>query len=68
MLEGAAEGVNALTHFGNSGIGFVFGGLVSPRMAELFPIGSYVFALRVLPMIIFISALISVLYYLGIMR
>lgn len=68
MLESAAAGVNGLTHFGNSGIGFVFGGLVSPRMAELFPVGGYIFALRVLPMIIFISALISVLYYLGIMR
>lgn len=68
VLAAAAQGVNGLTHYGNSGIGFVFGGLVSPRMAELFPTGGYVFALRVLPMIIFISALISVLYYLGIMR
>lgn len=37
-------------------------------MFEVFGGGGFVFALRVLPIIIFFSALISVLYYMGIMQ
>lgn len=37
-------------------------------MFELFGGGGFVFALRVLPVIVFFSALISVLYYIGVMQ
>ncbi|MCP5821133.1 nucleoside recognition domain-containing protein, partial [Klebsiella pneumoniae] len=47
---------------------FIFGGLVSDKMFEVFGGGGFVFALRVLPVIVFFSSLIAVLYYLGIMR
>lgn len=64
----AAEGVSAVINYSNAGISFLFGGLVSDKMFEVFGGGGFVFALRVLPPIIFFSALISVLYYLGIMQ
>jgi len=54
--------------YGNEGIGFLFGGLVSDKMFEVFGGGGFVFALRVLPVIVFFSSLIAVLYYLGIMQ
>jgi CNT family concentrative nucleoside transporter len=37
-------------------------------MFEVFGGGGFVFALRVLPVIVFFSSLIAVLYYLGIMQ
>ena len=67
-LAVAATGMEAVLGYGNQGIGFLFGGLVGPRMAQLFPDGGFVIALRVLPQIIYISALIAVLYHLGIMQ
>ncbi|QIM63458.1 nucleoside transporter NupC [Pasteurellaceae bacterium Orientalotternb1] len=67
-LLAAAKGISAVISYGNDGINFLFGGLVSDKMFEVFGGGGFVFALRVLPPIIFFSALISVLYYLGIMQ
>lgn len=67
-LLATAEGVSKVIAYGNDGINFLFGGLVSDKMFEVFGGGGFVFALRVLPPIIFFSALISVLYYLGIMQ
>lgn len=67
-LLAASEGVSKVIGYGNEGISFLFGGLVSDKMFEVFGGGGFVFALRVLPPIIFVSALISVLYYLGIMQ
>ena len=67
-LAGVAQTVNRVLDYGNQGIAFMFGGLTDARMFELFGSGGFVFAVRVLPMIIFMTALISVLYYLGIMR
>ena len=68
VLSGVAIGVNHVLEYGTSGVGFVFGTLVGPRMFTVFGDEGYVFGLRVLPMIVFVTALISVLYYLGIMR
>ena len=68
VLLAASKGVSAVINYGNDGISFLFGGLVSDKMFEVFGGGGFVFALRVLPPIIFVSALISVLYYLGIMQ
>lgn len=66
-LEAVSNGVQKVLNYGNQGVSFLFGGLVDAKMFELFGGGGFVFAFRVLPMIIFFSALISVLYYLGIM-
>lgn len=67
-LLAASKGVGAVINYGNDGISFLFGGLVSDKMFEVFGGGGFIFALRVLPSIIFFSALISVLYYLGVMQ
>ena len=57
-----SDGVAQVIAFGDDGINFLFGDLTAT-----FDYG-FIFALRVLPVIIFFSALISVLYYVGIMK
>jgi CNT family concentrative nucleoside transporter len=68
ILGGIANGVTHVLEFGFKGTEFLFGGLVSGKMFDVFGGGGFIFALRVLPTIIFVTALIAVLYYLGIMR
>lgn len=68
FLGAAATVVNKVIDFGNAGVGFVFGGLVSDKMFELFGGDGFIFGFRVLGIIIYVTALISVLYYLGIMK
>jgi CNT family concentrative nucleoside transporter len=58
---GAARGVEAVLFYSRAGIDMLFGGL-----AQVNGIAS--FAINVLPVIIFFSALVSVLYYFGIMQ
>ena len=67
-LHGVSLVVNDVLGYGNDGIAFLFGGLVDARMFTLFPQDGFVFALRVLPQIIYISALIAVLYHVGVMQ
>ncbi|HDO1310168.1 NupC/NupG family nucleoside CNT transporter [Aeromonas veronii] len=67
VLMHVSGGINSVIGYGNAGISFVFGGLVSPQMYELFGSGGMIFALTVLPLVVFFSSLISILYYLGIM-
>ncbi|POG24519.1 NupC/NupG family nucleoside CNT transporter [Aeromonas bestiarum] len=59
MLGAMSNGVSALLGFTDSGIRFVFGDLAS---------NGFIFAVRVLPLVIFISARIAVLYHFGIMQ
>ncbi len=54
MLENLALGVNSVVQMGMEGVYFVFGGISE----------GYVFAINVLSLIVFASALISVLYFL----
>ncbi|NIK95566.1 NupC/NupG family nucleoside CNT transporter [Yersinia kristensenii] len=68
ILGGMSEGVANVIAYGNHGISFMFGGLVSDKMFEVFGGGGFVFALRVLPVIVFFSSLIAVLYYIGVMQ
>ncbi len=68
ILMGMSEGVSSVIQYGQQGMDFIFGGLVSPKMFELFGGGGFVFALRVLPIIVFFSSLIAVLYYIGVMQ
>lgn len=73
LVFGAPQGRGALAWLsarvedaigaGKAGVDFLFGSLT----ADGGPAG-FVFALRVLPMIVFFSSLIAVLYYLGIMQ
>ncbi|PAU36923.1 NupC/NupG family nucleoside CNT transporter [Vibrio coralliilyticus] len=58
-LTSLSNGVSSLLGFADEGIGFLFGDLANT---------GFIFAVRVLPIIIFFSALISALYYLGIMQ
>lgn len=68
ILNGITSAVAHVINYANEGIGFMFGGLVSDKMFEVFGGGGFVFAFRVLPVVVFFSALISVLYYFGIMQ
>ncbi|NLS12707.1 NupC/NupG family nucleoside CNT transporter [Vibrio sp. SM6] len=68
LLNSFSTGVSNVINYGNDGIAFLFGGLVSDKMFEVFGGGGFIFAFRVLPTLIFFSALISVLYYVGIMQ
>lgn len=63
--------ITELLHFSDKGAAFVFGPLVDKpeKLVELFgPGGAYIFAFRVVPTIIFVSSLVSISYYLGIMQ
>lgn len=66
VLTSISGGVQEVINSANVGIAFLFGGLGTDAM---FTNGvGFVFAIRVLPVIIFFSSLIAVLYYLGIMQ
>ncbi|MET7247735.1 nucleoside transporter C-terminal domain-containing protein [Methylobacterium sp. EM32] len=67
-LGAVADAVQAVLSYGDRGVAFLFGGLVEPKMFELFGGGGFVLALRVLPQIIYVSALIAVLYHFGVMQ
>lgn len=62
-LNWLTTGVNNIINYANEGINFLFGGLFAEGSGV-----TYVFAFQVLPIVIFFSALISVLYYLKIMQ
>ncbi|WP_323122328.1 NupC/NupG family nucleoside CNT transporter [Burkholderia alba] len=68
VLASVAHGVNSVLEMGQHGLAFLFGGLVGDKMFELFGSGGFAFGLRVLPMIIFVTSLIAVLYYIGVMK
>ncbi|MDX2321487.1 MAG: Na+ dependent nucleoside transporter N-terminal domain-containing protein, partial [Moritella sp.] len=60
LLQGLSTGVANVIAYGNEGIQFLFGDLAR------FKVG-FIFAINVLPVIVFFSSLIAVLYYVGIM-
>ena len=62
LLISVSDGVAKVIAYGNEGINFLFGDLTATFN------NGFIFALSVLPVIIFFSALISVLYYVGIMK
>lgn len=68
LINNVANGVNAVIAYSSAGSSFIFGSLVGPKMNELFDGAGFIFAFQVLPAIIFITSLISILYYLGIMK
>ncbi|MGL6056581.1 MAG: NupC/NupG family nucleoside CNT transporter, partial [Vibrio metschnikovii] len=60
ILNGVTGAVAHLIDYGQEGISFIFGGLASEKVG-------FVFAIHVLGIIIFFSALISGLYHIGLM-
>lgn len=60
-LHAATNGIENVLNYSNAGIGFIFGGLKSDNIG-------FSFAIHVLPVIIFVGALMSVLFHLGIMQ
>ncbi len=62
MLKGMSDGVNKVIGYSNVGIDFLFGGL-----ADMNNMG-FIFVVKVLPIIIFASALMAVLYHIHIMQ
>lgn len=62
IIEAMSSGVSNLLSYAADGTNFIFGPLASPEM------GGNSFAIAALPVIIFFSALISILYYLGVMQ
>jgi CNT family concentrative nucleoside transporter len=61
LLGGIVRGVQHVINYGNAGIEFVFGTQARESLG-------FTIALNVLPIIVFFSALMSVLYYLGVMQ
>lgn len=64
------HGVEVLLQYSDAGAGFVFGPLVSDtaKMTELFgPAGAFIFAFKLVPTIIFVSALASIAYHIGLL-
>jgi CNT family concentrative nucleoside transporter len=71
LFKSIGDLVTAILHFSDEGAGFVFGPLVKnpEKLKEIFGIGAdYIFAFRVVPTIIFVSSLVTISYYLGIMQ
>ncbi|MEZ8141722.1 nucleoside transporter NupC [Enterovibrio norvegicus FF-33] len=64
LLNGMANAVQNVINYGKDGISFLFGSLVNFSVDGI----GFIFAFQVLPTVVFFSALISVLYYLGIMQ
>lgn len=62
-LAAVAKGVTRLISFADEGSSFIFGWLVTDPDPQRF-----VFAFKVLPIVIFISSFFTCLYYLGIMQ
>ncbi|MGY5686307.1 NupC/NupG family nucleoside CNT transporter [Vibrio cincinnatiensis] len=64
LLRGFSDAVSNVINYGNDGTEFLFGNLVNFSVEGL----GFIFAFKVLPTLIFFSALISVLYYIGVMQ
>jgi CNT family concentrative nucleoside transporter len=64
LLAGFSAGVDNVINYGKDGTNFLFGNLVNFSVDGI----GFIFAFQVLPTLIFFSALISVLYYIGVMQ
>ena len=64
VLNGISLSVAKVISYANDGINFLFGGLAGDEIEGI----GFVFVIKVLPVIVFFSALVAVLYHLGIMN
>ena len=62
VIGAMSSGVTSLLGYAQAGIDFLFGNLAKPEL------GGFSFAISALPVIIFFAAIVSILYYLGIMQ
>ncbi|MFE8873406.1 NupC/NupG family nucleoside CNT transporter [Acetobacter persici] len=53
---------------GDEGARFLFGPLAGDKMDAVFPHEGFVFAFRVLPSLVYVSALIAILFHIGLMQ
>lgn len=71
-LQRFSTAITGAISYADQGGSFVFGWLTGPMnglgKATGLPIAGYIFAFKVLPIIIFIAAFFTILYYLGIMQ
>lgn len=71
LFRALGDGITALLHCSDKGAEFVFGPLVKnpEQLVRVFgPGADFIFAFRVVPTIIFVSSLVSISYFLGIMQ
>jgi len=61
VLDATSSGVMHVINYANEGLSFIFGGLATYSLG-------FIFVINVLFVVVFISSLIAVLYYLGIMQ
>jgi len=64
ILNAMAVGVQHVIDYANAGTQFMFGDLAKGSQSQL----GFIFAFNVLPIIVFLSALMSVLYFIGVMQ
>ncbi|MDN7356288.1 NupC/NupG family nucleoside CNT transporter [Acetobacter senegalensis] len=60
--------VTSILACGDEGARFLFGALASDKMDTVFPHDGFVFAFRVLPSLVYVSALIAILFHVGAMQ
>ncbi|KXV17889.1 nucleoside permease [Gluconobacter oxydans] len=63
-----SDTVTKVLSYGDVGSAFLFGGLVGPKMNGLFGNDSFVFALKVLPEIVYVAALLGLLQHWGVLQ
>lgn len=63
VFRSIANGFTALLEVSDAGAAFLFGNLIDPSQSW-----GYLFAFKVLPTVVFFSAVMSLFYYLGIMQ
>lgn len=68
ILASISDGVSTILGYSKTGIDFLFGPLVSDKMGEVFGGAGFIFALKALPVMVFFSSLVAVLYHLGVMQ
>lgn len=64
LLAGFSSGIHHVIDYGKEGMIFLFGSLVDFSVKGI----GFIFAFQVLPSVVFFSALISVLYHVGLMQ
>ena len=67
-LHVVSDAVTKVLSFGDVGSAFLFGGLVGPKMDALFGNEGFVFALKVLPEIVYVAALLGLLQHWGVLQ
>lgn len=67
VVEKVVFGVYKVMAYSDAGSVFIFGFLVGSKMDILFDGVGFIFGFRVLSVIIFVIALVSIFYYIGVM-